>query len=89
MSDEVLIRITEDGPTRYRDGTVSLGKHVWKRCPVVHAEHLMEQTEHVERACSTVKQDGGLCAEPYGSCRYHDTSDDEEEPEDSDDGAEG
>ena len=86
MTEELLIRLTENGPYRHRDQHVSIGRDRIKACDKDHAEHLIESTDYFERRCSTVKANGRLCAEPFGDCQYHDTS--EEEPEDSDDGTE-
>lgn len=81
MTDEILIRLTEDGPFRYRDRYVSIGRGRIKACDADHAEHLIESTDYFEPRCNVVKSDGDLCAEPDGDCQYHDTTDEEEEVE--------
>lgn len=78
MSDEVKIRLTEDGPIRYRGGGKSFDRGEEKPTNADHAEHLTETFDYFEKVvetCQVEKSNGEICGREL-PCAYHSDEDD-------------
>lgn len=89
MSDEVTVRLTEDGPLRIRGAGRTWERDETRTLDADHAADLLEREgfEAVDdegddaETCDTVKSDGEVCGREL-PCPYHSDEDEAEEGED-------
>ena len=69
---EVTVRLTEDGPSRYRTGGATVGLGDEFTVTSEKAARLCERAgfERLEKTCQTVQSDGDVCGREL-PCRYH------------------
>ena len=76
MSDEVTVRLADDGPGRFRSNGLTWDRGESRPTSAEHADWLVGEYDHFELVdgdsdtCDTVKSDGDVCGRDL-PCRYH------------------
>lgn len=80
MSGDTTIRLTEDGPVRYRGGDIMCERGETVTTNAGHADYLVKNTGYFEKVvetCHVEKSDGEICGRELPCAWHSDTEDDE------------